>query len=226
MKPVCLITGAAGLLGHALCSLLSKDYSIVAIYRNSIPKHSSQLIRQVAFQESEEVYCIQGDLTNKEDIRRIVDVTIAKFGQIDVVINNAVDYTRRGTLLELFQTDDYANAKLNINSVVPFQLVSYVHQNCWKELPEENLAWNRNVVNISSMSGVNVYAESEPIYSASKSAMNILTLHLAMELNCYRVRANAICPPGFSSDGAGFIALKVKEMMEGSESGKIVKNLY
>ncbi len=225
MKPVCLITGAGGLLGNALCNQLSDDYNIVATYRTSIPKHSSQFVKRLSPQDNNDIFCIQGDLMKKEDIKKIVDITMAKFGQIDVIVNNAVDYSMR-VLLELYQNDDYATSQFCLNSVVPFQIVSYIHQNCWKESSEINLAWNRNVLNISSISAVNVYPTSGAFYSASKAALNMLTLHLAQELDIYRVRVNALCPGHFSNyDGAKYYALKVKELIQGSISGSIITEL-
>jgi NAD(P)-dependent dehydrogenase (short-subunit alcohol dehydrogenase family) len=226
MKPVCFITGAGGLLGNALCVAFSKDYNVVATYKRSIPKHSSQLIKQLSFSERNDIYCIQGDLMKKADLKRIVDVAIAKFGQIDVLINNAVDYTIRGPLLELCQADDYAIPIFTMNSIVPFELVSYIHESCWKFSSEENLTWNRSVLNISSISALDVYPTSGAFYSASKSALNMLTLHLSVELKNYAVRANAFCPGSFHNDGVNYVVAKVRELIEGSESGKVITNLY
>lgn len=225
MKPVCLITGAGGLFGNALCDELSNDYNVVAAYKTSVPKHSSQLVKLISPSNQNSIYCIQGDLTKKEDLRRIVEVALAKFGQIDVVINNAVNNTIRGPLLDLFQTDDYAAYKINLNTIAPFQLISYIYQHCWKVSPNENHSWNRNVLNISSIAGIKLYDTSEAFYSASKSAMNMLTLHLAHELVTYKVRANAICPAGFNKDGATNLAAQVKKILQGSETGQIITDL-
>ena len=229
MKPVCLITGAGGLLGNALCRAVSDEYDIVAAYRKNIPKISSQLVEQVnGTNKSVEknIYAVQADLTIKEDIRRLVDVALAKFGRIDCVVNSAVDGMSRGKLLELYQSDDYATPKFYLNSIAPFQLISYIHDSCWKDDKKGNLFWNRNIVNISSVAGIKVYSKSEAFYSASKAALNMLTLHLSLELTPYSVRVNSICPGRFSDGEKTYrVAYEVKKIMQNSMTGTVISGI-
>jgi NAD(P)-dependent dehydrogenase (short-subunit alcohol dehydrogenase family) len=230
MKPVCLLTGAGGLLGTVLCELLSNDYNVIASYRRKIPRISSQLIKEISkskVDQIQNVYCVQADLTNRDDIKRLVEVSIAKFGQIDCLVNNAVNNFSQGKLIELYQAENYPIDKLFINSVSPILLASYVFDNCWKDSRTENLQWNRNIVNVSSIAGIKLFTSSEAYYSASKSALNMLTLHLASELKAYTVRVNAICPYGFSSNPSykNEVAKAILRLLQGTATGMIVSSV-
>jgi len=228
MKPVCLITGAGGRLGNALCNEMADEYDIIAVYRRTIPNCDSQLVRSIGYpkvpdKKNSGIYCVQADLTNIEDLRRLVEVSIAKFGQIDVVINSAADLKFHGKLIELFQADDYPESQLQLNAIVPFRLISMVYDYCWKDASDENLRWNRNVINVSSMSGLNAYSGGQAFYSASKAALNMLTLHLSNELSPYSVRANVVCPGRFMDNFTmGPVIESIKALMVNSATGTIV----
>lgn len=231
MKPVCLITGAAGQLGTALCQTLLNDFHIIATYHKALPKTDSQLVRATSVYSAnnsrstnDSIFCIQADLTKREDIRRLVEVSLAKFSRIDVIINSAADLKFHGKLLELAQAEEYAQSQLTLNSVIPFQLISAVHSTCWRDSRKENAYWNRCVINISSKSGMHVYPTSgQAFYSASKAALNMLTLHLSLELAPYSVRANLICPGGFADQVSTMrVAEAVKAAIKGSDTGAII----
>jgi NAD(P)-dependent dehydrogenase (short-subunit alcohol dehydrogenase family) len=208
MKPVCLVTGAGGRLGRAVCLTLADQYDIVAVYRTNVPDLPSQLRWPIQPEADpaagpRSVYCIQADLTRREDVRRVVEVALGRHGRIDAIVNSAADTRFHGKLVELWETGDHAEAQLAINCVAPLQLVSAVFQASWKDEPDANARWNRSVVNVSSVSALYVTADhGQAFYSASKAALNMLTMYLSLELAPYSVRANAICPARFTGAAA------------------------
>jgi NAD(P)-dependent dehydrogenase (short-subunit alcohol dehydrogenase family) len=232
MKPVCLVTGASGTLGRALCRELSTDYRLVASYRSNVPSISSQLQWPVddtsdkrAFeQQDDNVYCVRADLTRQEDLRRLVEVALARFGHVDAVVNLAADVGFHGHLLESWHDDDHAPTQLLTNCIAPVHLISAVHQHCWKDQSEQNALRNRSVVNISCISGLYVFSDtSQAFYAASKAALNILTMYLSLELAPYSVRANALCPSRFSDKlPMSTIVGAIKEMLAGSTTGNVL----
>ncbi len=232
MKPVCLITGAAGKLGAALCRELASSYEIIAAYHSKVPAFPSQLKFRIAHpgqgriqpNAAASIFCVQADLTRREDIRRLVEVSLAKFGKVDVIINSAADVKFHGKLLELWQDGGYCESQIHLNAIAPFQLVSAFHHSCWKDAPDENALWNRNVVNVSSMSGLYVYGNGgQGVYSASKAALNILTLHLSLELAPYSVRVNAICPGTFSDLASTVRVVRdIEPLLRGDSTGLVV----
>ena len=213
MKPVCLITGAGGRLGQDLCHALQEDYQLVATYRTTIPNIPSQFQRPLKGADDPKnksdssddvpVYLVQADLTCREDVKRVIEVTLARYGRIDALINAAADIKFHGNLRDLWQADDYPQSQMLLNAIVPMQLASAIYQYCWKDQPDENARWNRSVVNVSSISGLYVYEErGQAFYGVSKAALNMLTLYLSLELAPYSVRVNAICPSRFTGKAA------------------------
>lgn len=215
MKPVCLITGAAGHLGRDLCETLQENFHVVGVYHSKKPSLSS------------EQYAIQADLTCRDDVQRIIDVTLDRFGQIDALINAAADIKFHGKLRDLWLADDYPQSQLLLNSIVPMQLASAIYQSCWKKQTEENARWNRSVVNISSISALYVFEErGQAFYGVSKAALNMLTLYLSLEMAPFNVRANAICPSRFVGKAATRrVSEATQRLLLGNETGEIVTKI-
>jgi NAD(P)-dependent dehydrogenase (short-subunit alcohol dehydrogenase family) len=240
MKPVCLITGAGGRLGQDLCRALQEDYDLVATYRSTIPDIPSQFQRPLegAAGEGDEpkkesalsgvpVHLIQADLTCREDVKRVVEVAMARYGRIDALINTAADIKFHGSLRDLWQADDYPQSQLLLNSIVPMQLASAIYQYCWRDQPDENARWNRSVVNVSSISGLYVFEErGQAFYGVSKAALNMLTLYLSLELAPYGIRVNAICPSRFTGKAATRrVTEAIRNLLTGDSTGTIVTKI-
>ncbi len=229
MTPVCLITGGAGRLGSALARALIGSYDIAAVYRTKPPRFPSQLRTPIDLAgeagPARRAFCVQGDLARKEDIRRIVEVVLARFGQIDVVINSAADTRYHGRLLELSFDTSAVEQQLLTNCVAPMSLVSAIFQESWKNQRVDNRRFNRCVVNISSISGLCVFPSAgQAFYSASKAALNFLTMHLAYELADYSIRANAVCPSRFpDSIPAEKVVRSVSKLIESRETGQVME---
>ena len=225
MKRVCLITGASGRLGTALCASLATDYHVIAAYNRNQPSVSSQLRRCLRPSDDlAEALCIQADLTKREDVRRLVEVSLARFGRIDVLINAASDLRFYGKVTELWQSDSYAIHQLDLNCVAPMLLSSAIFSGFWRDQREENQRWNRCIVNVSSMSALYAYPEAgQAFYAASKSALNMLTLYQALELAHYSVRVNAVCPGRFRNYlEMEPVVTKVLSLLSGDDTGLIV----
>jgi NAD(P)-dependent dehydrogenase (short-subunit alcohol dehydrogenase family) len=232
MKPVCLVTGSAGKLGSALCRAFMDTHEVVAVYRSQLPQFPSQLKIPINLGHANEVqqpaslaYCIQGNLNSREDIRRIVEVILARFGRIDVVINSAADTHYHGKLLELCFDSSTVVSQLATNCIAPINLISAIFQESWKNEPSTNRDLNRCVINVSSVSGLYVYPNiGQAFYSASKAALNFLTLHLAYELADYSIRANSICPSRFpDSVPIDKVVSRVKSLIESDLTGQVVE---
>jgi NAD(P)-dependent dehydrogenase (short-subunit alcohol dehydrogenase family) len=205
VKPVCVVTGASGRLGTALCRALCKDYTVVAVYRTRVPSLPSQLrwlaepgpqggLTPVA--PESRVFCVQADLTLREDIRRLVEVVLAKFDAIDVLISAAGDVNPHGKLLELWHDEPYAEDQIRLNALAPLELISAIHQSFWKDQARSNAWLNRCVIIVSCMSGITVYDDAGlGITGAAAAALNLLTLYASLELASYGIRANVFCAP-------------------------------
>lgn len=235
MKPVCLITGAGGRLGAALCEALLATHDIVAIYRSRLPPVSTQFRTRVAnigdydpeTDPGGAVHAVRADLTRGEERRRVTDIALARFGRVDSIVNAAADTRFHGRLTELWDHEDAVRRQLDMNCVVPLALVSTIHQAAWKHEPQENARRNRCVVNVSSASALIVGQPSgQAFYSASKAALNMLTMYLSLELAPYSVRVNAICPGGFTDPAAtARVVAAIRTLLDGEGTGKVVSRL-
>ena len=121
-----------------------------------------------------------GDLTKEGVPDQLVQKAVDEFGQIDIIVNNAV-YTRDGVAHKM--TDDEFQAMLDIHTVVPFRVLRaaapHLREPAKKE-KEEGQEVFRKIVNISSISGTMGNA-GQVNYSAGKAAVVGLTKTLAKE---------------------------------------------
>jgi len=129
-----------------------------------------------------------------------------------------------GNVLSLWRAEDYADRQFDLNAIIPMKLAAAVHEVCWRDSPGENLAKRRSVTNVSSMSAMVIdKSMGQAVYAASKAALNILTMHLALELEPYSVRANAICPFRFvqNEQRTSAVISEIQELLAGTCSGEI-----
>lgn len=204
-RRVCLLTGASGELGTAFCRRHADRYDIVAVYHSRLP----QLVSQVSSladplapgaelaENGHPVFAVQADLTRDEDLARLLEVALARFGRIDLLVNAAA-WSTRERVLDQHLFPDSLERHLATNVVAPARLALAVARACWQDRPEENQACNRNVVNVSSTGGLYVYPDAgQAAYGTSKAALNFLTVHLASEFRLLNVRVNATAPNTF-----------------------------
>lgn len=203
MKKVALLVGSTGCLGGVFTQKYKNKYDIAGVAR-SAEKNSCGY------------FFIEADISKNVDY--IVGEALSKFGRIDLLINNAVCY-------EWSDVKDLTRRSLrkqfNINVISPLLIASSVFNQFWSKT-KDNLNFNRNIVNVSSISAINVYPKGQASYASCKAAMNTMTLHLANEFAEYGIRANAICPNGFPRTiSTEKVADSVVDMDESLLNGKI-----
>jgi NAD(P)-dependent dehydrogenase (short-subunit alcohol dehydrogenase family) len=205
VRRVCLLTGAGGRLGNVFCRTYAKRYNIVAVYRNRPPDCVVQGQRQFdpldlqreTNNDDTTVFAVRGDLTDGRDLDRIVELSLARFGTIDLLVNAAA-HSRWGSLVEADQLLQEATLQIEVNTLAPVRLAVIVARGVWRDRDHENRRNNRNVVNVSSTAGHIAYPGSgQSIYAASKAALNMLTKHMADEFATFGVRVNAVAPNSF-----------------------------
>ncbi|WP_330233675.1 SDR family oxidoreductase [Nocardia sp. NBC_00508] len=204
-RRVCLLTGASGTLGDAFCRAYYRDYDIVAVCRTHTPAAPSQLEWYVdplapdaAVPENDSrIFVVRSDLTQPGEVERVVDLALARFGHVDLLVNNAahIRLHPRGIVDGDAALADF-DPHFALNVGVPLRFSARLAQRCWLHAGPENRARNRNIVNVSSISGSEVYP-GQTLYSASKAALNQLTRNIAAEFAEFGVRANAIAPNSF-----------------------------
>ena len=132
-----------------------------------------------------------GDLTTPDFPQQLVDATVAAFGSLDIIVNNA-GYVWDNVIQKM--TDEQFQAMLNIHLVAPFRILraaSHFLREAAKREAAEGRRVMRKVVNITSISGVDGIA-GQAGYGAGKSGINGLTKVLAKEWGRYQVNVNSV----------------------------------
>jgi NAD(P)-dependent dehydrogenase (short-subunit alcohol dehydrogenase family) len=130
---------------------------------------------------------ISADMTREEDIKKMVDQTVKKFGRIDILFNNAgIARPQRPIHEEIVADFDII---INTNLRGPFLVLKYV-------LPVMMKQNKGAIINTSSTAGIRAeYPEIAPVaYDAAKAGINIMTQVAAIEYAKYNIRVNCIAP--------------------------------
>jgi NAD(P)-dependent dehydrogenase (short-subunit alcohol dehydrogenase family) len=230
-KRVCLLTGASGRLGTAFCRAQAHRYDIAAVYRTRPPEVPTQ--HQTFFdpidpsasvaENQHPVFAIQSDLTATGELGRVVDLVLARFGRIDLLVNAAVRSVW-APILGTRKLLDSLDAQFLLNAMIPLKLSVEVVDRFWRHRDLENLRNNCNVVNVSSTAGLYVYTgHGQSAYGASKAALNHLTCHTAAEFRQIGIRVNAVAPDSFPSRVATeAVVAAIVRLDEGNRNGQIL----
>lgn len=181
---VTIVTGSATGVGAACAKLLaSKGCNVVINYTKS-EAEAKETQRECEALGVETLLC-QADVSNDADCRRMAAAAIEKWGRIDGLINNAgtTQFVNHANL-EGLTADDFHRIYA-VNVIGPYQMT--------RAVAAQMKAQGRGaVVNVSSIAGV-MGVGSSIAYTASKGALNTMTLSLARALGP-EIRVNTICP--------------------------------
>jgi 3-oxoacyl-[acyl-carrier protein] reductase len=181
---VTIVTGSATGVGAAAARLLaSKGCNVVINYTKS--EAEAKETQAECEKLGVETLLCKADVSQDEDCRRMVAETVAKWGRVDALLNNAgtTQFVNHANL-EGLSADDFHRIYA-VNVIGPFQMVRAV-------TPHMKAAGRGAVVNVSSIAGV-IGVGSSIAYAASKGALNTMTLSLARAL-APEIRVNTICP--------------------------------
>jgi NAD(P)-dependent dehydrogenase (short-subunit alcohol dehydrogenase family) len=230
-RRVCILTGASGQLGKYFCNQFSDRYEIVAVYRNNrpeVPTHDSRAVDPLDPGGPDEttphpVFAVRADVTDERECDRVVELALARYDRVDLVVNAAV-YSIWSSMLTSDQLRRSAQYQFTTNVIAPLNMATAIARQFWQGRDTENREQNRNVVNVSSVAGLRIYSGlGQSIYAASKAALNQLTGHMAGEFAPLGVRVNATAPNSFPSIvPTSRAADAIVRLDEGTENGVIV----
>jgi NAD(P)-dependent dehydrogenase (short-subunit alcohol dehydrogenase family) len=175
---VALITGAGSGIGRACAIAFAHEGArVVLVGRRKLP------LDAVAREIGEDAFAIAGDVSKKEDIERIVSETVAHFGHLHVLVNNAAKLVG-GTAETHSESEWDETFDTNVRGLWLLSRAA---------LPHMRKAGKGSIVNISSVVGL-VGAKNRVAYSASKGAVTLMTKAMALDHAHEQIRVNAICP--------------------------------
>jgi NAD(P)-dependent dehydrogenase (short-subunit alcohol dehydrogenase family) len=181
-SPVMLITGALTGIGRATAIAFAKAGNRIVV--SGRREDAGQAFESELRSLGAEAEFVQADVRHEEDIRRLVDRTIERFGRLDMAVNNAGTEGRPGPVIE--QTvEDYV-AAFETNVLGTLLAMKY-------ELRVMQAQGSGSIVNISSTMGERGAANMS-LYAGSKHAVEGITKSAALEAASFGVRVNAVAP--------------------------------
>jgi NAD(P)-dependent dehydrogenase (short-subunit alcohol dehydrogenase family) len=194
---VALITGASKGIGQAIAELYAAAGAKVVV--SSRKQEAVDEVAKTITNTGGQALAIACNVGDSNDISRLVDQTVATYGSIDILVNNAAANPTFGPVV---LTNEAAFDKImNVNVKAPFELAKKVY-------PLMKEKKSGSVINISSVGGLRPES-GLGIYSVSKASLISLTKVMAKEWGDDNIRVNAICP--------GLIKTKFSEALWSNE---------
>lgn len=198
-KKVALITGGSRGIGKAIAIKFAKEgYNLVINYVSD--KTDIKKLEDEFEQYGSEVLLVKTDVSNFDDCENMVKQAIEKFGQIDVLVNNA-GITKDNLLLRM-SVEDFEKV-IDINLKGTFNVTKNV-------VPYMMKKRNGKIVNLASVVGISGNA-GQCNYAASKSGIIGFTKSIAKELASRNILANCVAPGFIDTDMTSVLNDNVKE---------------
>jgi len=182
---VALVTGASRGIGAAIARELRRRGARVAINYNSSREAAERLRRELG--DGAEVF--KADVSNRQEVRRMVEDVVGTFGGLDVVVNNA-------GIMELMPFEQLDEARLDRMWAVNVKGPIYVTLEALPHLKKSRGV----VVNVASIAGIGTALANTTYYAITKAALIALTRRLALDLAPYGIRVNAVAPSWIETD--------------------------
>jgi len=218
---VALVTGALGLLGREHCAALAEAGASVVLsdLNSDALEAAAQRLRE---RTSRQTLAVPADITREADVDRLRDATLARFGRIDVLVNNAaIDDKLSADAAHEFRFENYSierfRSMLDVNVVGVFLCC----QRLGSWMAERG---SGSIINIASTYGLvaprqDLYQREDgtqrfwksPAYPASKGAVLQLTRFLAAYWGEREVRVNALCPGGVDTGQDAYFRARYAE---------------
>jgi NAD(P)-dependent dehydrogenase (short-subunit alcohol dehydrogenase family) len=201
MTKVWFITGSSRGLGRSLtAAVLAKGDLVAATARN--PAQLNDFVQQYG----DHIYPVQLDVTDYQQVHKAVADTIAHFGRIDVLVNNA-GFGIVGAA-EAF-TDEQVRSQFETNLYAPIEITRAV-------LPHMRKQRSGRILQVSSVGG-RITSIGLSIYQSTKWGLSGFSEALAKEVGPLGIKVTSVEPGGFRTDWAG-ASMSLAPHVEGYES--------
>ena len=201
---VAVVTGASKGIGASIAEHLAAEGASVVVNYSSSKAGADAVVKRITDKGGKAV-AVQGDVSKAADITRLFTETKAKYGKLDVLVNNAGIY--EFLPLEAI-TADHFHKQFNLN-VLGLLLTT-------QEAAKHFGADGGSVINISSIVGPMPVAHAA-VYSATKAAVDAITVALSKELGPKKIRVNSLNPGMVETEGlhsAGFAESDFRKTLE------------
>ena len=176
---IAIVTGAGSGFGEAIAKLFAQEGAKVCV-----ADLNGQTAERVAGEIGQDALAVQGDVTKRADVDRMVAETKAAFGPVDTVINNAGYTHKNQPMLDVDEADFDKVFDVNVKSIYLMTMAV---------VPGMRERGFGVIVNVGSTAGVRP-RPGLTWYNASKGAVNLLSQSMAVELAPDGIRVNALAP--------------------------------
>lgn len=178
---VALITGAASGIGRAIALRFAQEGARVAV-ADWNAAGGEETVRLVGESGGEAIF-VRADVSQEDDVKRMVETTVSTFGRIDILCNNAAVQVF-GTIPETPAADWHKVMDINLKGV---------YLGCKYAIPHMIEQGGGSIVNTSSALGI-VGDPDLPAYGATKGGILAMTAAMAQAHGRQNIRINSICP--------------------------------
>lgn len=183
-----LVTGAGRNIGRA-CALELAGRGFNVVINGSADRAACESVAKEARAKGVDAMVVMGDVGDPKECKRIAKETIAKFGAVDVLVNNAALRPAKA-FLDMSEADWRRVIAVDLDAAV------WLSQACLPGMVKKG--WGR-IVNFTGMNAIHGYAGRAPV-SVAKHGVWGLTKALAKEFGPKGITVNAISPGPISSD--------------------------
>jgi NADP-dependent 3-hydroxy acid dehydrogenase YdfG len=184
---VVVITGASSGLGEATARLLSAEGATVVLGARRVDR--LQALASELTGRGGKALAVSADVTDRDQVKRLVDAAVQAHGRIDVLINNAG--LMQQSPLDRLKVDEWDNMiDVNIKGVLYGIAAALPHMQRQK---------GGHIINVSSVAGHKV-TPAGIVYSATKHAVRVISEGLRQEVKPYNIRTTVISPGAVATE--------------------------
>ena len=178
---VVILTGASSGIGRSTAILFAKEGAkqVLSDVNDVEGKKTLEMVKR----EKGDALYMHCDVTKGTDVQKMVDQTLEKYGQIDILINNA-GVVRVGQIEDMAE-EEY-NLLINTNLKGPYFCCHYV-------VPYLKQQQSGIIINVASVAG-HIGQVNHALYCSTKHGIRGLTKALALDLAPYNIRVNSVSP--------------------------------
>ncbi len=186
---VAVITGASKGIGAAIARHFAAEGAKVVVNYASSKESADKVVKDIADKGGTAI-AIQADVSKEAEVNRLFDATNTAFGGLNILVNNAV--FQGFSPIELISVEAF-HSSFNVNVLGPILTIQAA-----LKLFGDN---GGNIINISSGAS-KMPLPGASLYSATKAALDAITVSLSKELGTKNIRINSILPGATETEGA------------------------
>lgn len=196
---VALVTGASRGIGRATALALGKEGASVVVNYVSSADAAAEVVNEIG---SDRSVAIKADMSNIDDIKRLIQQIVERFGKIDIIVLNAGLLWQNGSLTNVDEGAFDLIFQTNVKGPI------FLIQEAAKHIPDGG----RVLLFSSSLTAVSMVTPNYLLYVATKGAVEQMTRVLAKDLGKRGITVNTISPGPISTDT--YFVGKTEEMVK------------